>query len=571
MWHLNIFSKKLPTMENDNLLVEKIFSKNWIPYGIISGLGFILYFQTLFFNFTYLDDNVLILANANFLGDLSNIVRTFQIDVFNSVGNIASYYRPILTLSFMFDFSLGGSGPTIYHFTNIVLHVLATSLLFIFLKKLNYKKELAFLFSIIFLVHPVLSQAISWIPGRNDSLLAVFILSTFIFFISYLKNEKISSLGWCVVFFALAIFTKESALFVLPVMFFYSFLFHKETRFSLGNLYFAIGALVIIGLWAVARHLALDSSSPITVVDTFKSIYSSLPGLIQYIGKIILPFNLNVLPIMEDTTFIYGIISVSLLVGLFLMTKTKRWIYILFGTIWFLAFLLPSFIRPDPNKIADFFEHRLYVPIIGIFIILLEIDFIKNLNFRKKITLIIIGILILILSMITLVHSNNFDNRLAFWKNAVKNSPHYAFAHQNLGAIEFLEKNIENSEKELKIALLLNPNEKMAHNNLGLVYFNKNKFSEAEEEYKKELKINPYYDNAHYNLGLLYYRQLKYTEAENSWKKTLSINPGYNDALKMLALLYYNNKNYKEAVWYASELYRRGVIPPQELLGLINK
>ena len=59
----------------------------------------------------------------------------------------------------------------------------------------------------------------------------------------------------------------------------------------------------------------------------------------------------------------------------------------------------------------------------------------------------------------------------------------------------YLDKNMDNAEKEFQKALKLNPKEKMAHNNLGLIYSNKNKLKEAEEEYKKELEINPYYDN----------------------------------------------------------------------------
>jgi len=524
-------------MEKDNSFIDKIFSERWIPFMVIAILGFILYFQAFFFDFSYLDDNVLILGNAHFLSNFSNILQAFQMDVFNSIKDLAVYYRPILTLSFMFDYHLGTIAPFIYHFTNVGLHILSACLLFIFLKKLDYRKDLAFLFSIIFLVHPVLTQTIAWIPGRNDSLLAIFILSTFIFFIRYLKDEKTSDFIWGLIFFGLALFTKESAIFALPIMFFYLYLFSGEKKLSFNKFYFFIISLGLTGLWAIVRHFALSGSMPVTFMDMFKSVYFSSPAVLQFVGKIFLPFNLSVLPIMQDTTFWYGIISAILLALMFFLTKTKRWNFILFGLGWFFLFLLPSFIRPDPTAVANFSEHRLYVPIIGFFIILLETDLIKKIDMKRKTTLIIASSLIFLFSIITIVHSRNFVNRLAFWENAAKNSLHYPLARRNLGAMEYLDGNMDKAEKEFRIALKLNPKEPMAHNNLGLVYVNENKTPEAEEEYKKELEINPYYDNAYYNLGLLYWGEKKYDEAKNSWKKTLEINPNFQLPPEILQLL----------------------------------
>src|SRR3989344_2289931 len=140
-------------MEKNNSFIDKIFSKNWIPFSIIVSFGFILYFQDFFFNFSYLDDNNLILDNQYFLSNLANFFKSFSIDVFYVFNHSAFYYRPLLTISLMFDFQLGGTFPFIYHFTNVALHLLSAGLLFIFLKKLDYKKELSFLFSIIFLIH----------------------------------------------------------------------------------------------------------------------------------------------------------------------------------------------------------------------------------------------------------------------------------------------------------------------------------------------------------------------------------------------------------------------------------
>lgn len=514
-------------MEKDDSFINKIVKKSWLPFVSTAAIGFVIFFQTFFFDFSYLDDNVLVLYHQDFLANLTNIFRSFLADVFHINNSSASYYRPLLTISFILDYQIGGATPFVYHFTNVILHILSSYLVFIFLCKLNYQRTISFLFSIVFLVHPALTQAVAWIPGRNDSLLAVFILSTFIFFTNYLKDGKTSSLLWYLTFFCLALFTKESGVLALTIMLYYLYFIYKENKISFNRFYFFVGSIGVIELWAISRNFVLKSEGTMALIDMTKSVYFNLPAVIQFMGKIFFPFNLSVLPIMQDTTFWYGIIAIVLLAVLLFFTKTKRWIFILLGCGWFLAFLLPSFIRPNNTINADFIEHRLYVPIIGVFIILLETDVIKKIDLTKKSTLIIIGFLLLMFTIITIMHSRNFADKIAFWKNAAQNSPHLPLAHLNLGAMEYLDGDMDNAEKEFNIALGLNPKARMAHNNLGLIYISQNKLAEAENEYKKELQINPYYDNAYFNLGSLYWRQQKYDEAKRCWKSTLIINPNY--------------------------------------------
>jgi tetratricopeptide (TPR) repeat protein len=251
-------------------------------------------------------------------------------------------------------------------------------------------------------------------------------------------------------------------------------------------------------------------------------------------------------------------------------TKAKRWNFILFGILWFFAFLVSSFIHPDPSLVSNFIEHRLYVPIIGIFIILLETDFVKNIDFKKKSTLILSGGLILLFIVITIVHSRNFVDRMAFWKDAAETSPDSAFVHNNLGAMYYLDGDMNDAGKEFQKAIEINPSEPMANNNLGLVYMSENKLADAETEYKKELEVNPNYDNAYFNLGLLYWQEKNYTNAEINWKKTLEVNPDFIDAINALAVSYYVQKDYKNAIPYASELYQMGINLPPEILQMLQ-
>ena len=554
--------------------MEKESSQNLFrnPYFLIILLGFLVYLPSLFFNFTYLDDNVLILGNYHFLRNISNIFEAFKQQVFPIQSSPAFYYRPMLTISYMLDAQLGELSLFRYHLTSLIIHLINSCLVFYLLKKLNYKKNISLFFSVIFAIHPVLTQATAWLPGRNDSLLALFVLASFIFFVKFLESEKIKHFLLHVLFFASALFTKEIAIFLPILIIVYFCLIYKEKLLWHHKLKFIFGWIFIFLIWFILRRSALSTGIPkeTNIFEMIKSVFAGLPALVQYIGKIIFPFNLSVLPIIKDTTFVYGIIAIILLILGLIFSKTKRFNFIIFGLIWFLMFLLPSFILPKDPAFSDFIEHRLYLPLFGFIIVLLELNLINKLVDKPK-KLMAVGVsVIIVFSIITLIHSQNFKNRMNFWQNAVKNSPHLPLAHRNMGAMYYLEGLFDKAETEYKESLELNPYEQMVYNNLGLIYMNSDRFQEAEEEFKKEIEINPYYDTVYYNLGLLYYKQGKFEQAEALWKKTLELSSDYIDAHYALMVFYYEQKDFEKAIFHAQYLQKIGVQLDPEILKVLG-
>lgn len=528
----------------------KIFLQSWHPFFWIALAILLVYSSTFFFNIVYLDDNVLVTSQYQFNKDLSNIPKAFGEDIFRTPYNGGTFYRPLERLTFMLDAQFG-EGAVIFmsHFSNILLHIFAICLLFWFLLKLNLKKEIAFLFALFFSIHPLTAQTVAFISGRNDSLLAIFIFTSLIFFLDFLQTQKKKHVIWHLIFFALALLTKETAV-ILPVICVIYLLIFIGWKKIIENYktYLKLGAgwAGIIIIWFLIRISVLHNFIGNADYNIFLSIYKNLPTLIPAIGKIFLPFNLSVFPVIKDMSMFYGIVSLILLAVWFILSEKKNLKLIIFGFSWFLAFILPTLIKPV-NTVPEFSENRIYLPMFGFIFVILSLSMIKlpifikeKINYEinwKKILLFISLLIILIFSSVTIYRNQYYKNGPSFWKNAVETSPSFAFNHNNLGAMYYLDGNINDAEKEFKTALELNPNEEMAHNNLGLVYASQNKLAEAEEEYKKELENNPYYDNAYYNLGLLYWQEKKYNEAISNWKKTLEINPNFQLPPEILQLL----------------------------------
>ena len=247
--------------EEKDWFIDK-FTEGRKPYIWIVFIGLLVYFWTIFFTFSYFDDKTLILDNLFYLKNLGNIFNAFSQEVFHVLHTSAAYYRPVLTISFILDAQISGSSAFFYHVTNIAIHLVASCLVFVFLCKLKVKRELALIFAIIFVVHPVLSQAVAWIPGRNDSLLALFFLASMIRAIEAFSGsgntsdgdrlKRSVSLGfsevdkridivWHLIFFALALFTKESGILIPFFVILWLFLLKKPKVVSINHLEGGLG------------------------------------------------------------------------------------------------------------------------------------------------------------------------------------------------------------------------------------------------------------------------------------------------------------------------------------------
>ncbi len=505
--------------------------KGWRPFFLLFILGFLLYGQALFFDYSYFDDQVLIIENAPIISSVKNIGQIFTNDVFFSTAKY--YYRPLLNLSLLIDMQIGGLLPFIFHLTNILIHILVGWLIFRLFLQLKYERPLAWFFAALFIVHPVLTQAVAWIPGRNDSLLALFVLAAFSLFLEFKERPRLVYYLGYLFFFLLALFSKETAV-LLPVLVIAYFSCLEKTKVSATDKWLLVfGSLAMGVIWYLLRWFALETD-PLNFHILISSLVRNSTSLLVSLGKAVLPINLAVLPILADTKIISGLLVLSLLFLAIYFSKNKNWARLGFGLAWFILFLLPSLIRLNQVDSPDFLEQRIYLPLVGLFIVCAEIDWVKNLNFEKKLIKLFCAGLLIFFFILSWQHLQVFKNRLSFWQSAVKTSPHSALAQRNLGAMYYLDNNLTAAESSYQRALLINNKEAMVHNNLGLIYFERGNYTLAENEYKQELNLYPEYDKALFNLGNLYYHQKRLTEAQKLWEETLRVNPRNSEAYSRL-------------------------------------
>ena len=514
--------KKPDSKNNISKYLNGYWSFFWLMIIIIA-----VYYKSLFYQYSYFDDHVLILNRLDFFKHLSNFGKIFSQEAFNNYSS-KFYYRPLLTATFFIDGWMGGGKLLFFHLSNIIYHVLTCWMVLILLKKLTQSSVTSFLLTAIFAVQPVIVQVVVWIPGRNESVLTIILILSFLSFLKYLENNQIIDGILSLFFFILALLIKELTVFFPMAVIAYLLIFKKESKSKL--ILMSIGWIFLILMWAIIRNNVLGKALGGTnLSEMIMTVIMNLPAIPAYIGKIFIPYGLSVYPNLKDMNIPIVIGSIFiLLIGLSFFYKPANKKLMIFGLLWFMIFLVPGLI-----KATNMSEHRIYFPMVGMLIFMA--GFIGEV--KTKLGLIFISVFLVFVS-INISFSKNFKNRLTLWQQAVKSSPSSAFNSNNLGAMYFLENDFVNAEKYFRKAVELSSIEPLANGNLGLVLMNTNRLNEAEAYLLKENVTNPSYDNAYLNLGILYLKQGNNEAALKYLAKTISINPGNIDAYKYMINYY---------------------------------
>jgi Tfp pilus assembly protein PilF len=509
-----------------------------------------LYARTATFDFVQADDTDLIRGNAAFLQDLGNVTAAFGRSYFDVEGQPAGrkdYYRPLVIVSFMVDAQANGVDPRVNHVTNVAIHAAAVALLFVLLRRLDVPEVPALALAALFALHPANVQAVAWIPGRNDTLMAALSLVSLIAFIEYRRTRRA---GWLVVHtvaFAAALFTKESAL-AVPIVTVLLARAVAVKRQSAGQLRTALIADAgVVVFWFVMRRQALMDSEPSSVATMLAALSANSRDLLLYAGKIVLPVHLNVMPGLTGIDVVLGTASVLLLGWLF-HQLTPRWRWLVAG--WILLFLVPALTIPG----LPAYEHRLYFPLIGVIVGLSQLPISAKASLRS---LAIAAAVCVAFASLSFVHSGVFRNRYMYWENATRGTPFAGLAHVNLGQIAESDGDLTGATEHYRAALAADPATPGAHNNLGVLAARRGDAAAARAQFQQEVERHPANADAYFNLGLVEKFSDRFDEAAAWWERAVAVDPHHLAAHEELAAYYRAKGDFERAERHRAALRQR--------------
>ncbi len=488
--------------------------------------------------------------------------------------------RFIVGVSLALNYALGKENVVGYHLFNTLVHVLNSYLVYQFVC-LTFKtprmsksssfdpKLLGFLTALIFLTHPLQTQGVTYIWQRATSLATFFYLGALVFYIQgRLKSSRVSY-GFCLLFVILGMFTKE-IVFTLPLALgLYEVIFLKELPLKTRQkvfLWVPLCLTLLIIPWGMTkadghilkflrpnniyfnpgheRNLIKDLLQMTRTTSEDKMprrefVLTELNVLRTYLRLFILPIHQSVdydypkaRSLMEPNTFLSFILLVSLLGGAFLLLKKHP--LLAFGIFWFFLTVSVEALVAQEEFI---FEHRMYLPMVGLSLFLVTgvSSFFKN--SPRKLTLLILGV---VASYSFLTYQRNFVWRDEFtlWDDAVRKSPKKGRPYNNRGyayeKMGLFEKALADSNKAIKI----NPNATSGYNNRGISYKNKGNIDQALTDFNKAIELQPDNAEAYSNRGSIYERKGLLDQALADCSKAIKINPNMASAYSNRSLVY---------------------------------
>ncbi len=408
-----------------------------IIFGIVIFVfAFLLYARTIPYDLVYFDDDRLIVHKEKFNSKLENISETFN----QTIG--VTYYRPILMTSFILDYQIAELETAQYRFSNVLFHAIGSLLVFVMLIYLRYPPLLSFIFAMLLAAHPVLTPAAAWISGRNDSMITIFTLLSFITLIAFLDAK--GGKRWIIflvhlIVYTINLYTKESAAFFPIMALVYIFMFRRSIIFKSDNM-LLVASWIIIGIfWFSMRQNALppgDNPDEISIA----AYIANLPALIALIGKTFFPYRMSAIANFEWISLTAGVVSILGLTGIYVWKKksidNRK---MLFGLLWLVLFLTPTLLVRIKIDYFDYAEHRLYLPFLGILIVIIEIVRGLKIDFNSQKVRIIAAIIILLFAARSFSYSGAFENGKEFWAHFVKQYRENEMGNFNLAEIFFFK------------------------------------------------------------------------------------------------------------------------------------
>ena len=578
--------------------VETFLRKPVVHILIIVIAGFLIYSNTFKAPFIFDDEDSIV-----------NNPAIKDIRLFIDPARAEKDGRFIGFLTFALNYKMHALDVTGYHVFNLLIHLMNALLVYwlvvltfrtpyasdyvqrdIF-KPSDVRHQIALFTGLLFVSHPVQTQAVTYIVQRFASLATLFYLFSLVMYIKARGSESSNKARYA--FYAasilstlLAMRTKEIT-FTLPVMIIlYEWMFFKGIikRRLLYLLPFLLTMPIIPLTWMgmpIIPSMRTGSEGLLSPFIRFEEITrmavilsrwdylnTEFRVIVTYIRLLFFPAHQNLdydYPIYR--TFFNPEVVISFLfllalfgLGVYLFYASTRvekgnrfWLRLVsLGILWFFVTLSPeSSIVPVWDVI---YEHRLYLPSVGFFMALMSgIVFIRAwLGSRTKMVekAFMPAMIFVVIGLSATAYARNtvWQDGVTLWEDVIKKSPNKVRPYSHLGGFYLKQGRMNEAIAAYQAAIIRKPDNAEAHNNLGIVYRKQGRFDDAVQEIRTALKYGPDYAEAHSNLGRVYYDQGRFDDAIKEYQTALKIKPNDAEAHNSLGVLYRKQGRFDDAI-----------------------
>lgn len=476
--------------------------------------------------------------------------------------------RPIPKLSFALNYYFHRLRVFGYHLVNVLIHAINTMMLYEIIRQTllligsrkfsaNIISWIAFFSSGVWAVHPIQTQAVSYIVQRMTSMAAMFYLLSLLTYIygrhQQTRIRKIILYVTSAFFGVCALGSKENSATLPFIICLYEWFFFQELK-PLNRKKFML-ILLGLGCYTILIGWIYLGSDPIAAIESTyhtrdfsltQRLLTQFRVIIFYISLIIFPHPDRLNPdhdfsisysLFNPPDTILAAFAISWLVFTSCM-MAKKYPLFSFCVLWFLINLV---IESSVIGLEIIFEHRLYLPSMLLFLplVLFAYHFIPT----RWIRLEILAVCMVVLSVWTYSRNFMWADDLALWQDCVQKSPYKDRPHVSLGVSLVKRGRFEEAEFHYREALRINPNNYVAHHNLASLV----SVESAIAQYSEAIRLNPSYAEAHNNLGVAYATIGEFQKAKRCFINAIRIKNNFKAPYNNLGNLFLGEGKIEEA------------------------
>ena len=446
-------------------------------------------------------------------------------------------YTPISQVTYWLNYQITQLNPASYHFTDLLLHLIAIILFYRFVQLLTKDRMSAFFAAAIFAIHPIQVETVAWVSARSTTLSIIFILLTLTMYVRYLRSTEIKMIWLAFAWFLLACFSKQSAI-VLPMLLFVIDFFEKRkltTRTILEKIPFFVVSIIFAWL---TFHFRREDASIANLQDAYSAgqkILISIFSAGYYVYNFIFPFRLTPaygIPNLERDSFpgeIYPAIITLLLLLFFAIKPGPYRRYFLFALAFYLISLSPvlQIIPFGRDLVADRYA---YMPMIGL--CLLAGVLIKELihTYRSKFTTLIV-LIFLVLAYLSHSMTEIWKNDLSLFEYAISKRPENFFSYYFLGSYYTDAGDTKKAMEYFDVSLKLKPDYADTYINRAKAISQSGNFDLALADLEKARILSPGNALVYYSRGTLKGMKGDFAGAHQDLDSAIILKPDYADAM----------------------------------------
>jgi Flp pilus assembly protein TadD len=506
------------------------------------------YLNILANGFVYDDDNqVLKNPYVRSFGHLKEIFTT-NVWSFREIAAVTNYYRPMMTLGYLFTYKLFGMRAYGFHLISLLLHVLIVCMVYMLAERLTGDRVAAFVAGALFALHPIHTEAVDWIAAVTDLEVTFFYLLTFGLFLALarpggrLSPRTSAAMAGA---YILALLSKEQAMTLPALATVYEHFYRGDrSETSLSQKLARYGLLWLLdAAYMVFRVHFFKGMAPHENFSflTMWPICLSAAALVgQYIGKLLWPAQLCAFYVFQpsqslaDFGTVAGLLVLFALAAAFVVCWRRRdpdVRFISFGIVWFCALLAPVL---NAHWVGSnvFTERYLYLPSVGA-------AWVAGLGVSKlwsraaprsaqRQALVLAGVALGTLFAIRIVTRNrDWNNDIDFYHRTLEASPQAYQIMNSLGAAYWDRGEFANAEVAWQSSLAARPNNPPVLNDLGLAAAKRQQYPEAIKYFQQAMELKPTSPDPYLNLGRVYRVMGQLGPAEAELRKALAFSPLY--------------------------------------------